>query len=386
MTGVLRAEARVDLDAIRANVSALAARARGADLMAVVKADGYGHGLLPTARAALDGGATALGVAVLEEALELRAAGISAPVLAWLAVPGENVTAGVAADIDLSASATWMLDEIVAAASAAGRPAHVHLKVDTGLARAGAWPDTWPALVEAAAKAEADGSVEVAGLWSHFVHADAPGHPTTAHQQSVFSDAVEVAARAGLRPRWRHLANSAATLVSPEAHLDMVRPGLAVYGLTPVPQEGPPSRFGLRPAMTMLARVALTKRVPAGQGVSYGHRYTTSAPASLALVPVGYADGVPRDATNTAEVLLAGRRRRISGTVCMDQFVVDVGDDRVAAGDEVVLFGPGDAGEPTAQEWAEALGTISYEIVTRIGPRVPRSYVGSAVQAGGTSR
>lgn len=342
--------------------------------MAVVKADGYGHGLLPSARAALAGGATWLGVSALEEGLALRAAGLTAPVLSWLNAPGEPLHDGVAADIDLSVSALWALEETLAAARQAGRVARVHLKVDTGLSRNGASAAQWPDLVAAAAKAEVSGEVSVVGVWSHFAHADDPGHPTIAAQVARFGEAVEVAGRAGLRPQVRHLANSAATLTLPAARFDLVRPGIAVYGLSPVPQV---STYDLRPAMTVRGRVALAKDVPAGSGVSYGHRYTTGRPARLALIPLGYADGVPRAASNTAEIWLAGCRRRISGTVCMDQFVVDVGDDPVDAGAEFVLFGPGDRGEPTAYDWADALDTISYEIVTRIGVRVPRTYVGA---------
>jgi len=370
---MLRAEASVDLDAIRDNVSRLCSSAPSAQLMAVVKADGYGHGLLPSARAALDGGATWLGVSALEEALALRAGGITVPVLSWLNSPGEPLHDAVAADVDLSVSSFWALEEVVAAAQRAGRPARVHLKVDTGLSRNGASEAQWPDLVTATAKAEVSGEVSAVGLWSHFAYADDPGHPTIAAQIARFGGALEVASRAGLRPQVRHLANSAATLTLPASHFDLVRPGIAVYGLSPVPQV---STYGLRPAMTVRGRVALAKDVPSGAGVSYGHRYTTDKSTRLALIPLGYADGVPRAATNTAEIWLAGRRRRISGTVCMDQFVVDVGADRVAAGDEYVLFGPGDRGEPTAYDWADALDTISYEIVSRIGVRVPRTYTG----------
>jgi alanine racemase len=371
MVGMVRSEAVVDLDAIRDNVALLRSRTP-AEVMAVVKADGYGHGLLPAARAALTGGAGWLGVAFLEEALALRRAGLTAPVLSWLAVPGEDLAAGVAADVDLSASAPWAIGELAAAARDAGRPARVHLKIDTGLSRAGAPAADWPELVTAAAKAAAAGEVEVVGIWSHFAYADAPGHPTIARQVAEFADAVEVARRLGVDPPLRHLANSAATLTLPAAHFDLVRPGIAVYGLTPVPPEW----HGLTPAMTLRSSVALAKRVPAGSGVSYGHVYTTDRHTRLALVPLGYADGVPRAATSVGPVFLGGRRRTISGRVCMDQFVVDVGDDAVAAGDEVVLFGPGRDGEPTAQDWADATGTISYEIVTRVGARVPRSYRG----------
>lgn len=381
MTGIdrapLRAEARIDLDAIKGNVEALRGRASGAEVMAVVKADGYGHGLVESARASVAGGAAWLGVATIDEALALRAAGLDTPMLAWLHAPGEPWAAAIAADVDLSANAIWAVEQIADAVKHAGRTARVHLKVDSGLGRAGAQPHDWPDLVDAALKAEADGHVKVVGVWSHFAYADAPGHPTIARQIAVFKEAVDLAERRGVRPEVRHLANSAGTLTLPDAHFDAVRPGIAVYGLTPVPQEGPPSRYALTPAMTLAARVILAKRVPAGHGVSYGHEYTTERETTLALVPLGYADGVPRAATNRGPVLLGGRRRTVAGRVCMDQFVLDVADDPVAAGDEVVIFGPGDHGEPTAQEWAQLLGTISYEIVTGIGSRVPRVYQGT---------
>ncbi|MBV9292344.1 MAG: alanine racemase [Frankiales bacterium] len=373
-----RFAARVDLDAVRANVAVLHRHAGSANVMAVVKADGYGHGMVPCARAALDGGASWLGVAFVEEALALRAAGIDAPVLAWLLAPGDDVAAATAAGIDVSVSAGWTLDAVATAAADAGRAARVHLKADTGLGRAGATVPDWPALVEQAAKCEADGLVDVVGVWSHLAYADAPGHPTVARQVAAYGEALDVAGRAGLHPQFRHLANSAATLALPEAHFDLVRPGVAVYGLSPGPALGTSADLGLRPAMTLRAEVALVKHVEAGQGVSYGHRYTTTTSTRLALVPLGYADGVPRHATNVGPVQIGGRRFTVSGTVCMDQFVVDVGDTDVSAGDEVVLFGPGDSGEPTADDWAQAVGTINYEIVTRVGARVPREHVGAA--------
>lgn len=374
----MRSEARVDLTAVRRNVEVLAERAAdGAGVMAVVKADGYGHGLLPTARAALAGGAAWLGVAFLEEALALRAAGVDAPVLAWLTSPGEDLRPAVSAEVDLGVYSVAELATAAAAAHATGMVARVQLKIDTGLSRGGAQPAQWPELCEAAAEAEADGGVKVTGIWSHFAFADGgPDHPVNNRQAGVFAEALEVAGRAGLRPEVRHLANSAATLTAPGTHYDLVRPGLAVYGLSPVPQLGDPASFGLTPAMSLVSTVALAKRVPAGSGVSYLHRYVTSRETTLALVPLGYADGVPRAATSLGQVNLGGRRRTIAGTVCMDQFVLDVGDDPVAAGDEVLLFGPGTAGEPTAQDWADWVGTINYEIVTRIGARVPRTYVG----------
>lgn len=367
------AEALVDLGAIRANTARLAA-GTAASVMAVVKADGYGHGMLPAARAALAGGADWLGVCSLEEALALRADGISAPVLAWLLAPGQQLHRAVAADIDLSAASVPLLGEIVEAARVAGRPARVHLKVDTGLSRNGATAADWPDLLTAAAKAVADGTVEVVGAWSHLACADVPGHPSIASQIDAFNDALEVAERAGVHPRLRHLANSAATLSRPESHFDLVRPGIALYGLSPIP--GWPTARELRPAMTLRGKVALTKRVPGGEGVSYGHQYTTERETTLALVPIGYADGIPCAAANRGPLQLGGARRTISGRVCMDQIVVDVGDDPVVAGDLATLFGPGDGGEPTADDWAAVLDTINYEIVSRIGPRVPRRYIG----------
>jgi alanine racemase len=368
--------ARIDLAAISHNVELLRGSAGGAGLMAVVKADGYGHGIIPAARAAVAGGATWLGVATLEEAMTVRRAGIEVPLVCWLYAPGERFDDVIAAGVDLSATSVDQVAEITEAAARVGRPVRLHLKADTGLSRSGATPADWPALVDAALRAQAEGLATVVGLWSHFACADEPGHPSIAAQLREFDDAVELAEKAGVRPEVRHIANSAAVLTLPEARYDLVRAGIAVYGLDPIPSLGPARRLGLRPAMTLTGRLALVKRVGAGVGVSYGHRYTTSAETTLGLVPLGYADGIPRLGTNLLQVWAAGKRRRIAGTVCMDQFVIDVGDDAVQVGDEVILFGPGDQGEPTAQDWAEMLGTISYEIVTRIGARIPRTYGG----------
>ena len=278
-----QAEIRVDLDAIRHNVTLLRAGTT-AEVMAVVKADGYGHGMVPVARAALDAGATWLGVCTLDEALALRAAGITAPVLAWLLVPGLPLHHAVTAGVDLSASTRGLLAEISEAGKNAGRAARVHLKIDTGLNRGGAKPADWAGLLEAAAKAQADGAIEVVGVWSHLAVADVPGHPSIDAQLATYHEGLAVAGRFGLNPRYRHLANSAATLTRPDTHFDLVRAGIAVYGLSPVEGE----RFGLRPAMTVRARVLLAKRVPAGEGVSYGHTYVTPRETTLAVVPLGY--------------------------------------------------------------------------------------------------
>ena len=367
--------AQIDLAAVRANVSGLRRRAGDAAVMAVVKADGYGHGMLPCARAALAGGATWLGVAFVDEAVALRAAGIDVPVLAWLVSPHTDLRPAVTHSIDVSISATWGLELAAAAALAGKRTLRVHLKADTGLGRGGATTDDWPRLCEQAAKLAADGLVSIVGVWSHLAYADAPTHPTIGKQKEQFERALQTAASYGVLPQVRHLANSAATVALPDTHYDLVRPGIAIYGLSPGPQVGAAADLGLRPAMRLRADVALAKRVAAGQGVSYAHRYTTSRETTLALVPLGYADGIPRNATNVGPVQIGGKRFSVSGTVCMDQFVVDVGDLEVAAGDDVVLFGPGDDGEPTADDWADAVGTINYEIVSRIGGRVPRVYL-----------
>ncbi|MBB4939635.1 alanine racemase [Streptosporangium album] len=367
------AEARVDLSAIRDNVALLRGHAPGAETMVAVKADGYGHGLVACGRASLEGGATRLGAAYVREALELRAAGITAPILAWIIPPGEPLEKAIEQDVELSAAIPALVDEIAEAAGRAGRAARVHLKADTGLSRGGAAPADWSALVDRAMARQADGTVEVVGLWSHFACADIPGHPSIEAQLTAFDDALAVAEKAGAGGSHviRHIANSAAALTLPQARHDMIRTGIAAYGLSPVPELGD---FGLRPAMTLVARIALAKRVPAGSGVSYGHLYVTDSETTLGLVPLGYADGILRHATNQAEVLAGGRRRRIAGRVCMDQFMIDMGDDPLAEGDEVILFGDGSRGEPTAQEWADSLGTITHEIVTRIGSRVPRVY------------
>ena len=365
-----RAEVVVDLDAIRHNVSLLAARAARSDAatMAVVKADGYGHGAVPVATAALDAGATWLGSCSLGEALALRAAGIGAPIMSWLDTADTDFAPGVAAGIDLAASSVRELHAIAAAG-----PARVHLKIDTGLSRNGCPPAAWRELVDAAAKAQQAGRLEIVGLWSHLACADDPGHPSIDAQAAVFDDAYRDCLDAGLTPL-RHLANSAATLTRPDLHFDLVRVGIAMYGLNPVPQQPE----DLRPAMTFRSTVALTKIVPAGGSVSYGHTWTAATDTRVALVPAGYADGVPRALSNRMAVWCNGGRRPILGRVCMDQLVIDCSDgDPVGEGDEVVLFGSGERGEPTATEWANTIDTIDYEIVTGMyRPRVRRSYRG----------
>ncbi len=370
-----RAEVLVDLDAITANVATMAARVGGAQTMAVVKADGYGHGMVQAAAAARRGGATWLGVAVREEALALRAAGDTGRILAWLAVPGEDFAELVDAGVDVTASSTDQVRAVAVAARAVGRPARLQLKVDTGLFRGGAPRDQWPEVLAAAAAAQADGVLRVTGIWSHFACSDEPEHPANDAQQRAFRDALTMAAQAGLRPELRHLANSAAALTRPSSWFDLVRVGLAAYGLSPVPQLHTAAELGLVPAMTARARLALVKRVPAGAGVSYGLAWTAPRDTAVGLVPVGYGDGVPRHGSSLAPVWVAGCTGRIAGRVCMDQFLVDLDGTDAAAGDPVLLFGA-DPTRPTAQDWADACGTISYEIVTRVGGRFRRRYVG----------
>lgn len=370
-----RAWAQIDLAALRANVAALRARTPGAELMAVVKSNAYGHGMVACARAARRAGATWLGTATPEEALALRAAGVDGRVLCWLWTPGGPWREAIEADVDVSVSGTWALVEAVAAARAAGRPARVQLKADTGLGRNGCQPHDWPELTAAARAAEAEGLIKVTGIWSHFACADEPGHPSIVAQLTAFRQALATAQAAGLDPEVRHIANSPAVLTLPESHFDLVRTGIAMYGISPVPQLGAPADYGLRPVMTLAARLANVKRAPGGHGISYGHLYTTPGETTLALVPLGYADGIPRHASCTGPVLVAGKLRTVAGRVAMDQFVVDLGGDTASVGDPAVLFGPGDHGEPTVEDWARAAGTIAYEIVTRIGSRVPRVYV-----------
>ena len=376
------ARAVVDLGAIRSNVRALAACAPTAQVMAVVKADGYGHGLLPVARAAVAGGATWLGVAQVSEALALRAGGCTERILTWLYSPSAPLRELIEADVDVSVASEWALAAVVAAAREAGRTARIHLKVDTGLGRNGFLPDAFADVLGDALAAQAEGAVAVVGVWSHFAFADEPEHPTVVAQAKVFAEAVALAEARGAALEVRHIANSAATLTNPGVHYDLVRPGIALYGLSPVPQLGGPGAYGLVPAMTLEAELATVKRVPADQGVSYAHAYTTTQETMLAVVPLGYADGIPRHASGSvpahpgAPVQVGGRRLAVAGRVCMDQLVLDLGPGATeVAGDRVELFGTGAQGGPTAQDWADAAGTISYEIVTRLGARVPRVYV-----------
>ncbi|NHC24732.1 alanine racemase [Nocardioides sp. IC4_145] len=376
---VPRAEVVVDLAAIRHNVRTLAEHC-GVAMMTVVKADGYGHGMVEVARAAREAGSSWLGVATIDEALALRAAGDTGRVLCWLTVPGEDQAAAIAAGVDVTAYSLAELAEVEAAVGRVGTPARLQLKIDTGLSRGGSTYADWPALVEAARAGEVAGHWRVTGIWTHPASADEPDDPANDSQEQVFRDALDVAAAAGLEPEVRHFANSAAAILRPSARFDLVRCGIASYGLDPAPGHTPD--LGLVPAMTARATLAMVKDVEAGAGVSYGHTWVADRATTLGLVPVGYGDGVPRSLSNRASVGIAGAQRPVRGRVCMDQLVVDLDGERPEPGTDVVLFGTGRDGAPTAQDWAEAAGTISYEIVTRFGgSRVVRTHVDSEAPA-----
>jgi alanine racemase len=368
--GVAR-EAVIDVGAIEHNVRHLAALT-AAEVIAVVKADGYGHGAERSARAALAGGAARLAVADVPEALALRAAGIDAPLLAWLHAPGASFADAAAAGIELGVSSLEQLRAAVAAGSTE-RPVTVQLKVETGLGRNGIAPADYSTVFAEAAAAERAGLVRVLGIFSHLSNTSSEDDRTALSRFTVAQAAAE---SAGLRPPLRHIAASHAAIALPEARLGCVRLGVAIYGLSPF-DDRTSADLGLRPAMTLRAAVAAVRRVPAGQGVSYGYLHRTERESTLALVSIGYADGVPRAASGAGPVVIGGRRFAVAGRIAMDQFVVDVGESAVEVGDEVVLFGDPVTGAPSASDWGDAAGTINYEIVTRIGPRVPRREVRS---------
>ena len=370
--GVL-AEAVVDLGAVAHNVRVLREHAGSARVMAVVKADGYGHGATRVARTALASGASELGVATVDEALGLRADGVTAPVLAWLHPRGTDFGPALAADVQVAISSVRQLDELLDAVRRTGQTATVTVKVDTGLNRNGVGPAQYPSMLAALRRALADDAIRVRGIMSHLVFPDEPDDPTNALQAERLSDMLAQARSQGVRFEVAHLSNSSATLARPDLAFDLVRPGIAVYGLSPIPQRGD---MGLRPAMTVKSTVALVRSIRAGDGVSYGHTWIADRDTNVALLPIGYADGVFRALSGRLEVLINGRRRRGIGRICMDQFVVDLGPGHpdVAEGDEAILFGPGGRGEATAQDWADLLGTIHYEVVTGPRGRITRTY------------
>lgn len=364
--------AEIDLGVIAANVAALKAQAAAPRLMAVVKADGYGHGLVPAARAVLAGGADWLAVALVEEGRALRAAGVGAPILVMVEPPAVAIGPLLDAGLTPAVYTSAFIDALdCAARERSGDPIPVHLKLDTGMRRVGVpqvgWEDTLRRI-------RAARGLYLEGLWSHFAVADEPGHPFVAYQSREFRRGIDLAASLGMRPDLVHLCNSAGTLHLHEDHYDMVRPGLAIYGLEPAP--GLASSCLLRPAMSFRSRLALVKPLAAGEAVSYGLRWTALKDTTIGTVPAGYADGVVRALSNRGEVVVRGRRVPIVGTVCMDQFLVDLGDRGGQAGDDVALIGAQDGATVTADDWAAWLGTINYEIVCGVGKRVPRVYIG----------
>ncbi|MEV6600239.1 alanine racemase [Actinoplanes sp. NPDC051346] len=369
-TATTMAEAVVDLTAIAHNTAMLAETAGTAGLMAVVKADGFGHGAEEVARTALRHGATWLGVASAAEALALRARGLTAPILLWLYSPAETFEEVLEAGVDVSVGAVEALEALAGAAERTGTVANVHLKLDTGMSRGGAPAEEWAQLLAWSRKFAHAGLLHVRGLWSHLANAENPDDPGLHTQLREFELGRQAAIAAGLDPPIVHLANSAAALQLPQARYDLSRAGIALYGIEPVPGR----RFGLRPAMTVRAQILLTKRVPAGTGVSYGPDFVTERETTLALVPLGFADGIPRQAAGRASMAVRGVRCPIAGRVSMDQVVLDVGDLPVRAGEYAVMFGPGDDGEPTADDWAGWADTNPHEILTGVGARVSRRY------------
>ncbi|QWC86080.1 alanine racemase [Nocardioidaceae bacterium] len=366
----------VDLAAVRHNVRLLR-QVAGVPLMVVVKADGYGHGMAEVAAAARQAGAEWIGVATLGEAIALREAGDEGPLLAWLIPRHVERSPAVETGIDVAVYSRSELRSTVQAVEAVGVPARIHIKVDTGLTRGGEARRWWRELFEACRSAQDAGLVDVVGLWSHLACADEPGHPANAAQHAAFEEACTLARDVGLEPRVRHLANSAGTLHHPSLRYDLVRCGIAIYGRAPAPAVATSEDLGLRPAMTVRSRLALTKRAEAGDGVSYGHTHVLEEPTTVGLVPVGYADGVPRHGPAPVPMLVADEQRTVLGRVCMDQVVLDVADLHAAPGDEVVLFGDPATGAPSAHDWAVAAGTIDYEILTGMGGRLARRFIDS---------
>lgn len=366
MTGSYRAtRVVVDLDAIRHNVREL--MPRGAGLMAVVKAGGYGHGATHVARAAVEAGATWLGVAMLEEGIALRDAGLEVPVLLLSEPPPGSEAIAIAARLTPTVASPRCLDRVAQASR--GASTAVHLKVDTGMHRNGVWP---PEEVVALARQAVDAGLDPEGVWTHLASSE-DDDETTSAQLARFDAALESLKRAELAPRLIHAANSGGVLRHPEATYDLVRPGIAVYGIPPAP--GVDGGRRLRPALSWVSSVASARRLPAGERLSYGQRYELAEDSWVAVVPVGYADGYPRSASSAADVLIRGRRCRVAGSVTMDQLIVDCGQLEPVLGDEVVLIGRQGEDEITAWELAERSGTVAWEIVSRIGGRVPRAYV-----------
>ena len=398
----------VDLAAIRHNLGVLRAAAPDALQLATVKANAYGHGLVPVALAALEGGADWLGVAQLAEAFTLRKgldeAGVAradAPLLAWISTSSSDFAAAIESDIDVSVSWTWVLADICAAARQVGRPARVHVKIDTGMSRAGSTLADLPALASALRMAVDDGLVDVVGAWSHMSRADDPseaGNASTASHVRIFEEGLAILADAGITPRIRHLAATSGILWHPEAHYDMVRAGIGLYGLSPDPAVATSEQLGLIPALELRAPLTSVKVIEEGTPVSYGGTWVAPTRRWIGLVPLGYGDGILRAVSNKARVVVHTAsgpfNAPLIGRVCMDQFMVDLGPAQAspgtptarsgqapaAPGDTAILFGSGAGGEALADDWADAASTINYEIVTHLGTHIPRTYRGHAAR------
>ena len=369
-----RASAEINLSAIADNLKFIKSKTN-AQVLAVVKADAYGHGLLPVARAAQDAGADWLGTALLEEAITLRNGGITKPIIAWLTPVGEDFKTAINLDIDLSISSTELLNEIVLAGKSVKKIPRVHIEVDTGMSRGGVGDD-WQIFLKELSISAKNNEINIVGIWSHFARADEPDEGMNKEQLNVFEDRIKSATAAGIKAEFIHIANSAASLTSKAAHKSIIRWGIGLYGLSPdINNLGDSKSLYLKPAMRLKAKLHLVKAVKAGVSVGYGGTASAKSDTKLGVVTLGYADGVPRNANNLAGVFVGGKRAPLIGRVSMDQFVVDLGINSLAkTGDEVIVFGDGSSGEYTIDEWAKASGTINYEIVTRIGPRVPRIY------------
>ena len=369
-----RASVEINLSAITQNFKSIKSRTT-ADVLAVVKADAYGHGLIPVSKALEEAGADWFGTALLEEAINLRKAGILKPIISWLTPLGEDFKSAIDLDIDLGIPSIDLLDEVIKTASLTGKTARIHLEIDTGMSRGGVLSE-WDQLIKSVLAGVNLKQLKVIGIWSHFARADEPDELMNQEQLSLFEEKVNQAKAAGIDAQFIHIANSAALFTNKSAHKNIIRSGIALFGLSPdVKTIGDSSSLGLKPAMKLKAKLNLVKEVKAGSSVGYGGTAVLKSDTKLGVVALGYADGIPRSTNNLAGVFVDKKRAPIIGRVSMDQFVVDLGITSTAkTGDEVIVFGDGSSGEYTVDEWAKAANTINYEIITRIGPRVPRIY------------
>ena len=369
-----RASAEINLSAIAQNFKSIKSRTT-ADVLAVVKADAYGHGLIPVSKALEEAGADWFGTALLEEAINLRKAGILKPIISWLTPLGEDFKSAIDLDIDLGIPSIDLLDEVIKAASLTGKTARIHLEIDTGMSRGGVLSE-WDQLIKSVLVGVNLKLLKVIGIWSHFARADEPAELMNQEQLSLFEEKVNQAKTAGIDAQFIHIANSAALFTNKSTHKNIIRSGIALFGLSPdVKTIGDSSSLGLKPAMKLKAKLNLVKEVKAGSSVGYGGTAVLKSDTKLGVVALGYADGIPRNTNNLAGVFVDKKRAPIIGRVSMDQFVVDLGvTSNAKTGDEVIVFGDGSGDEYTVDEWAKAANTINYEIITRIGPRVPRIY------------